>query len=44
MISFETINKIYSEKNNKSELFESIIDIIKIEFVKKTNLSSAQAQ
>ena len=44
MISFESINKIYLEKNNKLELFESIIDIIKTEFIKKTNLFSAQAQ
>ena len=44
MISFETINKICLEKNNKLELFESIIDIVKTEFIKKTNLSGAQAQ
>lgn len=44
MISFETINKICLEKNNNLELFESIIDIVKTEFIKKTNFSGAQAQ
>ena len=44
MISFETINKICLEKNNNLELFESIIDIVKTEFIKKTNLSGAQVQ
>lgn len=44
MISFESIDKICSEKNNKLELFESIIDIVKTEFIKKTNFSGAQAQ
>ena len=44
MISFETINKICPEKNNKLELFESIIDIIKQNLLKKQAFLVTQVQ